>query len=143
MFLFDQVVKMNSNGTSILIVDDGQYVRDLLVEWLSHDYHCVSAGTVDEAARLLTTRSFNVVITDIMLPDGSGLAVCQIIRRLAHNTAIVAISGVATIQNQVQALCNGAIFFLTKPFDQIEIKSVVESALSHQARSSALAGVHS
>ena len=125
---------MKNDGVSILIVDDEQYVRQLLVEWLSPHYRCFSAASVDEAQHLLTRYVFNLVITDILLPVGSGLDICQLIHRVAPSTAIVAMSGSTTIQHQTEALRQGAVFFVKKPFDLLEIQVLIESTLSHQSR---------
>ena len=125
---------METSSITILIVDDEQNVRQLLVEWLSPHYTCISAASVDEAAELLTKYTFNLVITDILLPVGSGLDVCEIIRRVAPHTAIVAMSGSPSIHHQTEALRQGAIFYVKKPFDLLEMQVLIESTLSHQTR---------
>jgi DNA-binding NtrC family response regulator len=125
---------MDNNNISILIVDDEQTVRQLLVEWLSPHYSCVSAASVGEAAELLTRYTFNLVITDILLPVGSGIDVCEIIRRVAPYTAIVAMSGSPSIHHQTEALRQGALFYVKKPFDLLEMQVLIESTLSHQTR---------
>jgi DNA-binding NtrC family response regulator len=95
----------------------------------------VSAASVDEASQLLTRFKFDLVITDILLPVGSGLDICQLIHRISPSTAIVAISGGSSIHYQTEALRQGALFFVKKPFDLLEMQVLIESTLSHQSRS--------
>src|SRR5262245_6669611 len=121
---------MHNNRVSMLIVDDGQYVRELLMDWLSPHYDCVSAASLEEATQLLSTHSFHLVITDIMLPDGSGLDVCQLVKRSAPHTSVVAISGAANSETRAKALSLGAVHFLKKPFDLLEIRTLIDNTLS-------------
>jgi len=87
------------NGTSneslaILVADDEDGIRSLLTHWLEragHRIDCAASG--QDASRLLRQKSFDMVITDVVMPDGDGYELIAEVRRIQPRARIVAISG--------------------------------------------------
>ncbi|ABC31618.1 sigma 54-dependent transcriptional activator containing CheY-like receiver domain [Hahella chejuensis KCTC 2396] len=113
---------------SILLVDDDegfvQATRTLL-EMLGHDAR--SAASVAEANAILQANQFDIVLLDLMLPDGSGLHVLDALngsRKQPGHIAIV--TGHPTVKSLVKTVCGPNISYLIKPIDIEQIKALIE-----------------
>lgn len=124
---------MKTERSSILIVDDEKAVRDLLTLELDTEYTCTSATSAREAMKLLASDSFELVLSDIAMPGGSGLELCEFVRRSYPNTVVVMVSGLNDIQDAIEAMRQGAFDYVVKPFELFQMFVVVERALRHQA----------
>jgi DNA-binding NtrC family response regulator len=79
---------------SVLVADDEEGIRGLLRHWLEdHGHHVVTVASAQEATRILGEQSFDVVITDIVMPDGDGYELIGMFRKAQPGARIVAISG--------------------------------------------------
>ena len=106
---------------AILIVDDNEAIRRLLVGALRDMAGCVAtAATVAEARRQLTGREFDVVITDISLPDEDGIDLMRWGRQASPGTSWMVLTGHASLDVAVRALQLGAFDFITKPLENVE-----------------------
>lgn len=118
----------------LLVVDDEPDLLTLYELTLVREGHAVScAGSLAEARELLALHTFDLLITDMRLPDGMGL---ELIRELAHSgrserTVVVTAHGSA--ENAVEALKQGAFDYLTKPLDLKQFRAVVATALQRGA----------
>ncbi|MGA9772550.1 MAG: response regulator [Blastocatellia bacterium] len=121
---------MKSEEVSILIVDDEEPIRRILVSTLSTNYTCVTAESAEEAIKLLAAASFNLVLTDITMPGASGIELCEHINAAHPNTLVVIVS--ANAGEPGVKRCS-AIDFIAKPFDLSQIVKTVERALHQQA----------
>jgi len=102
---------------SILVVDDDPAIRLSLTAALEADGHTVTAlGDVPEAGEAASKQTFDVVVADIHLPQGTGLDLFRIIRRESPETDVILITGHGAINEAVTALKDGARDYLTKPF---------------------------
>ncbi|MCG8603872.1 response regulator, partial [bacterium] len=104
---------------SILIVDDEVSVRTSLEKALSKaGYVTRSAGSGNEALRILAKAktSFNVVLSDLKMPDGDGLDLLRGIKKHHPKMEVVLLTGYGTIERAVEAMKEGAYDFITKPF---------------------------
>ncbi len=102
----------------VLIVDDEEEIRDSLESILREEgYAVTSTGTATEALELVRDVEYDVVLLDVWLPDGDGLAVLDQIRAMGLSTPpeVVIISGHGTIESAVRATKLGAYDFLEKP----------------------------
>ncbi len=114
----------------ILLVDDHDATRETLTEVIRDLGHKVlSAANREQALRLVDSRRFDLVLTDLKLPDGSGLEVMRRLRQDAPETPVVMITGHATIDNAVEATRMGAYEYLTKPVDLNRLRVVIANAL--------------
>ena len=82
------------NSLSILVADDEDSIRSLLEHFLKNAGHdVVVVGSARDACEFIRKQPFDLVITDILMPDGDGLDLINEIKREQHNTRILAISG--------------------------------------------------
>ena len=115
---------------SLLVVDDEPDLRTLYELTLVREgYDVESAGTVEEGWKCLTGRRYDAVITDMRLPDGSGLDLLRRLERDGRPEKTIVITAYGSAENAVEALKSGAFDYLTKPVDLRQFRHVVASAL--------------
>lgn len=115
----------------ILVVDDDPAVRDYLHRSLVQaGYGVTAAANGKEALRLFSSQPFDLVITDILMPDCDGLEVLLHIRQVRPQVPVVAISGADNELFRQDAAGLGATFVLPKPFTAAELHAAVRRALS-------------
>src|ERR1700751_5381678 len=115
---------------SILIVDDEQALRSTLTVRLRGEGYVVdTAADGVEGFEKATTRPFDLIILDIMLPYRSGLAVCRDIRQAGLATPILFLSARHQTTDKVLGLKLGADDYVTKPFKAAELVARIEALL--------------
>jgi serine phosphatase RsbU (regulator of sigma subunit)/anti-anti-sigma regulatory factor len=120
---------------SILIVDDDEDLRELLVLALRSEgpLDLEEAGSAGEARAILSRRGFDVVITDLSMPDESGLTLMQWSLEHCPGPCWIVLTGYGTFDTAVKALQLGAFDFLSKPIRPIEpLRNAVRNALARQ-----------
>jgi two-component system response regulator PilR (NtrC family) len=118
----------------LLVVDDEPDLRTLYELTLVREgYDVVCAGSVEEAWALLVERRFQLVITDMRLPDGSGLDLLHRMELAGRAEKAMVITAYASPENAVEALKAGAYDYLTKPVDLRQFRAVVAAALGRTA----------
>jgi two-component system response regulator PilR (NtrC family) len=121
---------MNATAASILVIDDEPDLRTLYeLTLLREGYRVETASTVQEAREQLKSRPFDVVITDMRLPDGFGMEILQDLRDQQRRERCVVMTAYGSAENAVEALRSGAFDYLTKPVDLKQFRSVVASAV--------------
>jgi CheY-like chemotaxis protein len=116
----------------ILVVDDAVQLAAAVCELLEEiGYRTWSAGNGDEALHHLETRSFDLVLLDIMLPDTDGYTLCRHIRQW-HGIPVVMMSGLLLAEHARHALTAGASVFVGKPFSLSELGNAIEEAFRQQ-----------
>ena len=124
---------MALNPTSIkaqiLVVDDEPDLRTLYEMTLVREgYHVDVAEDFEHAWQLLSERSFDVLITDMRLPDGLGIELIHRLRALARGERCEVITAHGSAESAVESLKAGAFDYLSKPVDLKQFRSVVASA---------------
>ena len=115
---------------SLLVVDDEPDLRTLYeLTLLREGYDLDTAGTVQEALLHLKDRTYSAVITDMRLPDGTGLDVLRWLEENGRREKTIVITAYGSSENAVEALKAGAYDYLTKPVDLKQFRGVVASAL--------------
>ncbi len=118
----------------ILVVDDEPNLRRVLGAQLSRDGYEVHAVADGEAAlQVLEEQYIDVVITDLRMPRMDGLELLKRALSREPGLPVVIITAHGTIDNAVEALKSGAFDYITKPFDQNEVRNVVRKALRTRA----------
>jgi len=118
-----------------LIVDDETDIRELLVMTLERmDIETYSACCVEEAKTLLAERPYGLCITDMQMPDGTGLDLLQYINEFHSGLPVAVITAHGSAENAVCALKSGAFDYLSKPISLKQLRPVVESALKLTAQ---------
>lgn len=134
---------MTAAAERLLVIDDEPDLRTLYeLTLLREGYQLASAETVAEALAHLQAQSFHVVITDMRLPDGSGLEVLAWLEREGRGERTIVITAHGSAENAVEALKAGAFDYLTKPVDLRQFRAVVASAVGRGAAASRDAVVH-
>ncbi len=124
----------------ILVLDDEPDLRTLYeLTLLREGYQVDAAGTLQEAWELLNARRFDLVITDMRLPDGSGIDLLKGIRAQQRRERCIVITAYGSAENAVESLKAGAFDYLTKPVDIKQFRAVVAAAIQG-ARNTAPAG---
>jgi two-component system response regulator PilR (NtrC family) len=121
---------------TVLIVDDEPDIRELLEITLGRmGLTTLSAATVREATSLLATESVELCLTDMKLPDGTGMEVIQHIQQKHPQLPVAMITAFGSVDIAIDALKAGAFDFLTKPVDLERLRSLVQTSLRmHNAR---------
>ncbi len=114
----------------ILIVDDEPDILELLSITIQRlGLTPITAINLEEAKRHLSRQSFQLCLTDMFLPDGSGLDFVSFIQQEYKNMPVVMITAYGSVDVAIEAMKNGAFDFLSKPVELKKLKSVIESAI--------------
>jgi two-component system, NtrC family, response regulator PilR len=115
---------------SALIVDDEADIRDLVSITLARmDVDARTAATIGEAIRLLNSNAFDLCLTDMKLPDGSGIDLVRHIAEGYPQVPVAMITAHGSMESAVAAMKAGAFDFVSKPVDIQLLRQLVESAL--------------
>lgn len=118
-----------------LIVDDEPDIRELLAITLGRmNIDCATAADVAAAESILKTEHFDLCLTDMKLPDGSGLDLVQTISRQYPHLPVAVITAHGNMESAIQALKSGAFDFVSKPVDLKVLRQLVEQAISLAAK---------
>ncbi len=122
--------------TRVLVVDDEQSMREFLSILLRRMGFEVEARLDLPGARAaLGEGEFDMVITDLQMPGGSGLDVLRAVKEVAPDTEVIVITAFATPETAVEAMKQGAYDYITKPFKADHIKLTLRKALEKSALS--------
>jgi DNA-binding NtrC family response regulator len=114
----------------VLLIDDHAAIRETLAEVLTDlNAHVVVAENQARALAQLAARDFDLVLSDLMLPDGSGMEVLAQSKKKSPATPVIMITGHGSIDNAVEATRRGAYEYLTKPVDLNKLRVIVKNAL--------------
>lgn len=117
----------------VLIVDDEEVIRDVCAQILEAEgCRVMTAATVSEALRLVDENSFDAVVTDIMMPDMSGLELLEAIAGRDGAMGTVVITGLGTSEMAGRSESLGAGQFVVKPFTPDELSEAVRRALQER-----------
>ncbi|MDH3956184.1 MAG: response regulator, partial [Desulfobacteraceae bacterium] len=121
---------MKKKKEVILIVEDEDIARKNLEHILMKTgYDVVSAADGSKAIDLLHSKSFDLVITDLKMEKVDGMQVLHKTKELQPYTEIIMITGYATIETSVQAMHDGAYYYVAKPYKIEEVRQITKQAL--------------
>ena len=119
---------MCSGQAKVLVVDDEPSIADLLYEDLSEaGYDCTKAATGEDALMRLSQNPCDVMLLDLNLPGISGMDVLREVRASHSETAIIVITAAGDAQTAVEVMKNGAIDYITKPFELEMVNNSIEA----------------
>ena len=117
----------------ILVVDDELHVRTMIGSTLEREgYDVQLAGSGREAYEALERNSFDLVLTDIVMQDGNGLALLERIHALQPHLPVVMVSAIHDISVAIDSMRRGAYDYLLKPFEREHLVNTVQRALDHR-----------
>jgi DNA-binding NtrC family response regulator len=114
---------------NILIVDDDEAVRGILLDLLSDRYQCNTASTAEEAFQYLEIENYHAVLTDIAMPGLTGIEIMKRIQLKDLDTPVILMSGKNDAQDTEALIKLGAFAYLHKPFSLDEIEYLVDRAV--------------
>jgi putative two-component system response regulator len=122
---------MDENGkVAVLLVDDDPVMRETLREQLTgHSYVVTPLESAEQALEILKKQSFEIVLSDIKMPDMSGIEFLKKISKIDSDLPVVLYTGHTEIDNAIQAIANRAFDFIQKPFTIIHLLRSVERAV--------------
>ena len=115
---------------TLLVVDDEPNIRRVLELSLGDaGYRVLTASTAAQASRLLAAERVDLLLTDLQLPDRSGLELLDEVRAARADLPVILITAYGTVESAVQAIRAGAFDYVMKPFRVEEIEALVQRAL--------------
>jgi two-component system response regulator HydG len=123
----------------ILVVDDDSSFCIMLKTFLSKKGHDVDeAFSVNEALRVFNGGSYDIILTDYRLPDGSGLDILTQVKAINPNSGVIIMTGYADIRMAVKTIKLGAFDYVAKPINPDEILLTIQNLLSQKQSESSL-----
>ena len=114
----------------ILVIEDDIRVAELLRRGLEELEHEVSvASGVGSGYRKFKQGTYDIVVSDVMLPDGSGFDLCRKIRERANNMPILMLTALGTTDDKLEGFDSGADDYMVKPFDFRELNARINILL--------------
>ena len=122
----------------VLLVDDEAEIRNLLMQWLEHEGHQVTcAANGIEAAEISQAKEFDLVITDMLMPESDGVKLISEIKKTRPNVRVIAISGGGRVLESTDCLRLakglGAHAVVMKPFKRVQIMSAITQLMAPQS----------
>lgn len=115
---------------TVLVVEDDEDIRDLIVKQLARDpYRLLSAPDIAAMRKICATGAVDLIVLDLNLPDGDGLALCRDMRARGIETPVIMVTARGSAIDRVLGLELGADDYLTKPFEPRELMARVRNLL--------------
>ena len=120
----------------ILVVDDDPLARTLLVSVLRREgFQVESARNGEDALRALGVRSFELILTDLVMEDYDGMRLLEQIRKRGLRTPVILVTGMEQTETAVAAMRAGALDVLLKPYDEQALLTAVGRGVAHGSES--------
>ncbi|MCA9539284.1 MAG: sigma-54-dependent Fis family transcriptional regulator, partial [Myxococcales bacterium] len=119
--------------TVLIVDDDASNLASLIRIFERLDLRALPATSGREALDVLRGTPIEVVLTDLMMPQMSGVDLLKNVKAIAPDTEVILMTAYGTIERAVEAMREGAYDFVTKPFRRAQIERVVTRALEKQA----------
>ncbi|RYY17421.1 MAG: response regulator transcription factor [Cytophagaceae bacterium] len=118
----------------ILLVEDHPELAKSIASYLMQEnYVCEVAATFDEAREKLVLFSYDVVLLDIMLPDGNGINLLKLLRKEGVESSVVIISAQNALDFKLTGLSEGADDYITKPFPLPELHARIKAIMRRRS----------
>ncbi|MEO8773759.1 MAG: sigma-54 dependent transcriptional regulator [Gelidibacter sp.] len=119
--------------SAILLVEDDVSFSEMLRRFLERHQHEVTLSyTLEDAKIKVKNTNFDLVFTDLRLPDGDGIALLNHIKTKDTSVPVVLMTGYAEVSSAVKAMKDGAFDYISKPFNPEEVLQVVKNALKEK-----------
>jgi DNA-binding NtrC family response regulator len=113
----------------LIVDDDANTLASLSLAFRLAGHQTTTAASAAQALEALQARSFDLIFSDVVMPDRDGISLLEDIRGLGLNTPVIMISGQATVDMAVRATRLGALDFLEKPLSTDKLLLALENAL--------------
>ncbi len=124
----------NAPMPSVLVVDDEPAMLEMFRDIVTSDVACKLhvAKSMAEARKVLTRQSIDVMVADVMLPDGDGMDLLADLKLTSPNAGVVFMTGKPSVEQTMYAMRHGALDYLPKPFSADQIRTHVKDAIQRQ-----------
>jgi response regulator RpfG family c-di-GMP phosphodiesterase len=127
--ILDTLIQNNEVHDPILIVDDESSILEVIQEMLSNQpYEVQLADSFKDAKEILKEKEISIVLTDLLLDDGSGVDVMAAAQKYHPNAKVILMTGKPTIQNAISVIKKGAFDYLVKPFNMENLLATIKRA---------------
>ena len=117
----------------LLIVDDEEIMRQFLNEVLKDEGYTIDlAASGKEALKRMNDAEYDIVLTDIVMPELDGLGVVAATKDLSYNPSVIVMTGYASMETAVESMKLGAADYITKPFNIDQIRIIVKNAVEER-----------
>jgi signal transduction histidine kinase len=121
---------MSAGSAKILIIEDEKQVRQSYIEmftFFGHDVDAAEDG--QEGIRLISQNSYDIVVTDLNMPQVNGMEVLKYVKKKMPHVEVIVITGYATLENAIIAMKIGAYDYFTKPIDLEHVRIVLSKCI--------------
>jgi len=127
------IKKKYSNIPKILVVDDEDVLRQMLTDVLQEEGFDVEiARNGFEAIGKINKNHFDLIITDVMMPEVDGIEVLKKAKEIDPDSDVIVMTGYASVETAVQSMRLGAVDYITKPFNIDHIKIIVNRSIDRR-----------
>jgi two-component system, NtrC family, response regulator HydG len=125
-----QTMAKSAPNVRVLVVDDQLSMAETLADGLTdHGYEAVPMASSREAADCLERERFDVLVTDLRMPQPDGMALLEISRRADPNRPVIVMTAYSAVETAIESIRQGAYHYMTKPFKVDELVLFLEKAL--------------
>src|SRR5262245_56511773 len=117
---------------AVLVVDDDDSMRDILMSILRKDYDVYSAASIANARHILQNYEVQIVLLDVRLNQENGLTLLPEIKEINEQIEVIVITVITDVKTAVQAMKLGAFDYINKDFDYDEVRAMVGRAIQKQ-----------
>ena len=120
---------------SILLVEDDIAFSQMLKRFLErHKFNIVLSHSLAQSKTLIKTERFDLIFTDLRLPDGDGISLLDDVKHSEKLTPVVLMTSYAEVTTAVKAMKNGAFDYISKPFNPDELLEIIKNALEENPK---------
>lgn len=130
----------SGSAETILVVDDERVIRELC-EKVLREYHVLQAGSGAEALQIYQKEHCDLILTDVMMPGGSGIDLLSQVKALDPNAVVIIMTGFSQKEIVLNALKEGADDFINKPLNLLQLRTSVEKSLAKKRLKEELASL--
>ena len=124
--------KVQIMNKRLLLIDDELEIRDLAADFFSDAGYSIDLATCgNEGIAMMGNQDYDVVITDLMMPDGNGEQVVSWIMQNKSYMGVIVMTGYGSVESAVSLMKMGAVDYVLKPFMLDELKVVIERCISN------------
>jgi len=117
----------------LLIVDDEEIMREFLNEVLKDEGYAIDlAVSGKDALRQMNASEYDIVLTDVVMPELDGLGVVAATKDLPYDPSVIVMTGYASMETAVESMKLGAADYITKPFNIDQIRIIVRNAVEER-----------
>jgi len=118
---------------TIHIIDDEKIIHEVLEDLLSSEgYECELSSSGPDALEKHKSKSFDLVLLDLLMPGMDGIEVLQKIKKIDPNAVVIIITAYASVESAISAMKKGAFDYVQKPFKHDELLITVKRAIKHK-----------